>query len=66
MGQQEDPKETQSAALQQKGHLPNSYRKHCLKQKHSPTKESGQPHEEHETKRARDPEEENERKWAAP
>ena len=51
-------KEIQSAAFQQKGHLPNSYRNTAQKQRHSPTKESGQPHEEHETKRARHPKEE--------
>ena len=66
MEHQKKPKETQSAALQQKRTPPEFIQKHCTKQRQSPTKESKQPHEEHETKRARDPEEENERKWAAP
>ena len=59
MGHQKDPKETQSAALQQKGHLPNSYRNTAQNRGTVPRKKvAGQPHEEHETKRARDPEEE--------
>ncbi len=43
MGQQEDPKETQSAALQQKGHLPNSYRNTAQNRGTVPRKKVGSP-----------------------
>ena len=58
MGQIEDPKRNTKRGLATKRTPPEFIQDHCTKQRHSPTKKSGQPHEEHETKRARDPEEE--------
>ncbi len=43
MGHQKDPKETQSAALQQKGHLPNSYRNTAQNRGTVPRKKVGSP-----------------------
>ncbi len=43
MGQKEDPKETQSAALQQKGHLPNEYRNTAQNRGTVPRKKVGSP-----------------------
>ena len=55
MGQKEDPKETQSAALKlaTKRTPPESIQKHCTEQRHSPTKERLQPHEESELIKAK-------------
>ena len=57
-GASKRPKRNTKRGLATKRTPPEFIQKHCTKQRHSPTKESGQPHEEHETKRARDPEEE--------
>ena len=43
MGHQKDPKETQSAALQQKGHLPNSYRNNAQNRGTAPRSKVGNP-----------------------
>ena len=43
MGQKEDPKETQSAALQQKEHLPKAYRSTAQNRGTVPRKKEGSP-----------------------
>ena len=57
-GASKRPKRTTKRGLATKRTPPESTQKHCTKQRHSPTKERGQPHEEHETKRTRHPKDE--------